>query len=72
MIGLDLHHFTLMCDNQGAIALVENPMQHQRSKHIDIKYNFIKDQIKNGTININYVPTAQNWSVMFTKPVCKQ
>ena len=51
---------------------IKNPMQHERSKHIDIKYNFIKDQIKNGTININYVPTAQNWSVMFTKPVCKQ
>ena len=33
-------HFIMCCDNQGAIALAKNPVQHQRSKHIDIKYLF--------------------------------
>ena len=36
-----LNPVSLYCDNQGAIALAKNPVQHQRSKHIDIRYHFI-------------------------------
>lgn len=67
----DTESFTLMCDNQGAIALSKNPVSHQRSKHIDIRYHFVRDQVQNGTMNIVYLPTDQNWSDMFTKPVSR-
>ena len=71
MMGFEFDTFTLKCDNQGAIALGKNPVQHQRSKHIDIKYHFIRNEIQNGTVDIQYVPTDQNWADIFTKPVGK-
>ena len=58
-------------DNQGAIALAKNPVKHQRSKHIDIRYHFIRDEIQNGTIRLEYVPTELNVADVFTKPVSR-
>ena len=40
------HSVTLYCDNQGALALANNPVQHQRSKHRDIKYHFVRSEIQ--------------------------
>ncbi len=62
---------TIHCDNQGAIKLVENPVQHQRSKHIDIRYHFIRIEVQRGVVQLNYVPSDQNIADMFTKPVPK-
>ena len=58
-------------DNQGAINLAKNPINHQRSKHIDIKYHFIRLEIQIGNINLQYVPTDCNVADIFTKPVTK-
>ena len=63
--------FDLHCDNQGAMALAKNPVQHQRSKHIDIRYHYIRDEIMSGCANLLYVPTADNVADIFTKPVVK-
>ena len=63
--------FDLYCDNQGAIALSKNPVQHQRSKHIDIKYHFIRSEVQNETLNLMYVPTGDNIADVFTKPVSR-
>ena len=50
-------------DNQGSIALVKNPISHNRSKHIDIKSHFIRDAYTNGAIDIIlYVPTDKKYS----------
>ena len=63
---------TVLCsDNQGAIALAKNPVNHQRSKHIDIKYHFIRSQIGNGKIELVYVPSENNIADVFTKPLGK-
>ena len=58
-------------DNQGAVNLAKNPINHQRSKHIDIKYHFIRLEIQIGNINLQYVPTDCNVADIFTKPVTK-
>ena len=58
-------------DNQGAIALTKNPVSRQRSKHIDIKYHFLRDVVKNGKIDISYCPTAEMVADTFTKPASK-
>ena len=58
-------------DNQGAINLAKNPVNHQRSKHIDIKYHFIRSEIQTGTIELKYVPTDENVADIFTKPTTK-
>ncbi|KAK3784573.1 hypothetical protein RRG08_003381 [Elysia crispata] len=70
-IDLHVHDFTLNCDNQGAIALSKNPVHHQRSKHIDIRYHFVRDEISNGHMKVQYVPSKENLADVFTKPVSK-
>lgn len=58
-------------DNQGAIALAKNPVHHQRSKHIDIRYHFVRSEIQSGIVNLEYVPTELNVADVFTKPVSR-
>lgn len=60
-------------DNQGAIALTKNPVKHGRTKHIDIRYHFIRSQVESGKICLKYMPTDQMVADMFTKsvPKCK-
>lgn len=55
------------CDNQGAIALASNNKFHARTKHIDLRYHFIRDLVKNGTLRLQYCPTAENVADIFTK-----
>lgn len=59
--------FTLNCDNQSAISLIENPVKHSRSKHIDIKYHFIRDHFCKGILKVSYVCTDENLADIFTK-----
>ncbi|CAB3996098.1 Retrovirus-related Pol poly from transposon TNT 1-94 [Paramuricea clavata] len=58
-------------DNQGAINLAKNPMYHKRSKHIDVKYHFIRSEVRIGSIVLAYIPTDENVADIFTKPVSK-
>ena len=58
-------------DNQGAINLAKNPVNHQRSKHIDIKYHFIRSEIQKGNVRLQYVTTEDNVADIFTKPATK-
>ena len=60
---------TLMSDNQSAIRVINNTEFHQRTKHIDVKYNYIRDQQTNGTIDVKYVCTNQQLGDLFTKPL---
>ena len=58
-------------DNQGAIAMVKNPVKHNRSKHIDVKYYFIRDYLLQKGISVNYVPSEDNIADVMTKPCPK-
>ena len=59
-------------DNQGAINLAKNLMYHKRSKHIiDVKYHFIRSEVRTGSIVLAYIPTDENVADIFTKPVSK-
>ena len=58
-------------DNKGAIDLAKNPVHHDRSKHIDIKYHFIRDCVKNNNIQIVHVPTVENVADLMTKPATR-
>ena len=62
---------TIFVDNQGTIALSKNPVHHNRSKHIDIKYHFIRENVKDEKVNLIYVPTDKNIADMLTKPSSK-
>ena len=58
-------------DNQGAIALAHNPVNHARTKHIDIQYHFIREQVTNGTIDLEYIPTEAMVADGCTKALAK-
>jgi hypothetical protein len=58
---------TTYCDNQAAIALALNERNHKRSKHIDIKYHFIRDQIKKNIITLQHCPTTDQRADGLTK-----
>ena len=59
-------------DNQGAMNLAKNPIHHQRSKHIDIRYHFIREEVKEDRVSLEYVPTKENIADIFTKPASKE
>ena len=50
--GLNLSKIPLLCDNTSAINLTKNPVQHSRTKHIEIRHHFIRDHIMNGDCEI--------------------
>ena len=67
--GREIQSVKLFGDNQGAIALAKNPVHHQRSKHIDIRYHFIRFDVEEGIVNLEYVPSDKNYADLFTKPL---
>ena len=48
--------------------LANNPVHHKRSKHIDVKYHHVRLAIKNGAVDLTYIPTDNNVTDVFTKP----
>ena len=56
-------------DNQGAIALIENPVHHQRTKHIDIRYHLIREQVIIYCTYVEYLQTDLMVADCLTKPV---
>ena len=61
----------IKCDNQSAIALSKDNKFHQRTKHIDIRYHYIREAVEDGKIQVEYIPTDQNPTDIFTKPLSK-
>jgi len=59
-------------DNQSALAIVENPCYHKRTKHFDIKHHYIHDQVQKGVMTLQYLPTAQMTADIFTKALPRQ
>jgi len=67
-IGCCQHQPTpLLCDNQSAIRLVRNPEFHQRTKHIDVKFHYIRNMQEEGAVNILYVDTSNQLADALTK-----
>jgi hypothetical protein len=57
----------LLCDNESAIRMADNPVEHSRTKHIDIRYHFLRDHQQRGDIEIAYVSTKKQLADIFTK-----
>ena len=65
------HPMLILTDNQGAMALAKNPNHHQRSKHIDVRYHFVRQQVAERTIQLDYVATTHQAADQLTKPLSK-
>jgi hypothetical protein len=60
---------TVYEDNQGAIALAKNPEFHKRTKHIDIRYHFVREKVEDGQVVLEYCPTQDMLADLMTKPI---
>jgi hypothetical protein len=69
--GTKKGRLTILCNNQGAIALSKDNKFHLHTKHIDLCYHFIHEAVENGKIKVNYIPTDNNVLDIFTKPLPK-
>jgi hypothetical protein len=67
--GYKLSKVPLLCDNESAIRMADNPVEHSRTKHIDIRYHFLRDHQQKGDIEIAYVSTHNQLTDIFTKPL---
>ncbi|KAK6160742.1 hypothetical protein DH2020_004123 [Rehmannia glutinosa] len=61
----------IMCDNTSAIAITQNPVLHSRTKHIDVRYHFIRDHVAKKDITLEYISTDKQLADIFTKPLCE-
>lgn len=66
-IGINQDCTTLYLDNQSAIKLINNPVYHKKTKHIDVKYNFIREKVEQKLINIKFVKSSDQLADVFTK-----
>ncbi|GJW21821.1 retrovirus-related pol polyprotein from transposon TNT 1-94 [Tanacetum coccineum] len=67
----DIHYklVPIFCNNTSAIAISSNLVLHSRTKHIDIRYHFIRDYILKGDIELHFIPTEYQLADIFTKPL---
>nr|GEX07303.1 copia protein [Tanacetum cinerariifolium] len=70
--GLGFNKILMYCDNKSVIALCCNNVQHSRSKHIDIRYHFIKEQVENEVIELYFVNIVYQLADLFTKALGRE
>ena len=62
-----LHASLLYCDNISAVYMSSNPVQHQRTKHIEIDLHFVRERVALGDARVMHVPTSAQYADIFTK-----
>ena len=67
--GVEAHPPALMVDNQPTIALAKNPVLHDRSKHINVTFHFLRDCVDGGQIVIEFVETGRQLANVLIKPL---
>ena len=67
--GINVKNVPLSCDNESAIKIAHNPVQHSKTKHIQICHHFLRDHVLKGDISIEHVKTEEQLADIFTKPL---
>ncbi|KAI3771819.1 hypothetical protein L6452_02988 [Arctium lappa] len=65
--GYNYKRVPIYCDSKSAISIIANPIQHSKTKHIDVRYHFIKDHVEKGNIEMHFVQTDFQLADLFTK-----
>ena len=60
---------SIMCDNTSAITISKNLVMHSKTKHIPIKYHFLREQVLEQKVKLEYVPSKEQVVDIFTKPL---
>nr|GEW61125.1 Gag-Pol polyprotein [Tanacetum cinerariifolium] len=70
--GFHFDKIPMYCDSKAAIAILCNPVQHSRTKHIDVRYHFIKEKVEKGIVELFFVGTKYQLADMFTKALSEE
>eukprot|EP00253_Pinus_taeda_P036626 PITA_36626 len=63
---------SILCDNTSAIIISKNPIMHSKSKHILIKYHFLREQVLEQKVKLEYVPSKEQVADIFAKPLPRE
>ena len=66
---IHLKQVPLYCDNGSAIKIAKNPVQHSKTKHIEIRHHFLRDHVMKEDIDIIHINTEEQLADIFTKPL---
>ena len=67
--GEECSRIPLLCDSTSAISVAKNPVLHSRTKHIEVRYHFLRDNVEKGKIVLSHVPTQDQIADIFNKPL---
>ena len=67
--GVCQEEVPLLCDNKSAIKIANNPVQHSRTKHIDIRHHFLRDHVAKSDILLKHMRSEDQLADIFTKPL---
>ena len=67
--GISQGTMVVYCANSSAIDTSKNPVQHSKTKHIEIRYHFIKDLVERKIVALEYIPIERQNADIFTKPL---
>jgi hypothetical protein len=71
LFDLEMEATVILCDNQSCIKMTENPVFHDKSKHIEIRYHYIRDMVQRGVVKLQYVGTDQQVADVLTNPLSR-
>ena len=69
LFHLELDNMVILCDNQSCIKMTDNRVFHDKSKHIEIRYCYIRDMVQKRVIKLQYVSTDEQVAEILTKPL---
>jgi hypothetical protein len=71
LFDLEMEATVILCDNQSCIKMTENYVFHDKSKHIEIRYHYIRDMVQRRAIKLQYVGTDEQVADVLTKPLSR-
>ena len=71
LFDAEIYVTDILCDNQSCIKMTKNPVFHDKSKHIEVRYHYIRDMVQKGAVKLKYVPTEEQVADVLTKPLSR-
>ena len=72
LFAMNLEPIVIHCDNQSCIKISENLVFHDRSKHMEMRYHYLRDMVQRRAISLQYIPTVKQTVDVLTKPLSKR